>query len=136
MEQNTDARLNPSLWTACHNDIKLGCHQEFVYAQDTNNPLNGRMLKCLKALFVENRLSKKCEVEVNQIMREAAFVDYRLDPMLAEACTKEVGILCFNEPNDKKEDCLRLAFQRGQIPKESRCFDVCIISFLFRFKHV
>lgn len=125
MEQNTDARLNPSLWSACNNDVKLGCHNEFAYMEDKSKPLNGRVLKCLKGMFVANRLSKKCEVEVNQVMREAAFVDYRLDPMLADACTKEVMDLCPTEPNDKKEDCLRLAFQRGNIQKGS-CFDVCI----------
>lgn len=124
MEQNSDARLNPSLWAACHNDVKLGCHDEFAYAQETSKSLNGRVHRCLKELYVENRLSNRCEVEVEQVMREAASIDYRLDPLLADACLKEIRMLCSTESNDKKEDCLRLAFQHGKINREAKCFEV------------
>lgn len=124
MEQNSDARLNPSLWSACHNDAKLGCQYEFTQAQESADSLNGRVIKCLKGLFVANRLSKQCEVEIDQVMREAALVDYRLDPLLVDGCLTEISELCGTEPNDKKEDCLRLQFQRGHIAKGSKCFEV------------
>jgi hypothetical protein len=124
MEQNQDARLNPSLWAACQDDVKMSCREEFVYAQDLSHLLNGKVIKCLKYLFVENRLSKRCEVEVDQVMREAANVDYRLDPLLVNGCLREINSLCLSAPNDKKEDCLRLSFQRGDIQRGSKCFEV------------
>lgn len=55
-------------------------------------------------------------------MREAANVDYRLDPSLAENCLVELEVFCKNEPEDSKENCLRLAFQHMRIEKNSRCF--------------
>jgi Golgi apparatus protein 1 len=124
MTQNQDARFNPSLWAACHDDVKKNCKNEFVYVQDTSQILNGRVLKCLKSMFVNDRLSKKCVIEIDQVMREAARVDYRLDPLLVDACLKQIEELCSSESNEKKEDCLRLEFQRGNIQRESKCFGV------------
>lgn len=128
MTQNLDARFNPTLWTACQDDVKLNCKNDFIYTQDTSEILNGRVLKCLKSMFVANRLSKKCELEIDQVMREAARVDYRLDPLLADGCLHEIEELCSSEPNDKKEDCLRLEFQRGNIPRSSKCFEVTLLN--------
>ena len=55
-------------------------------------------------------------------MREAASVDYRLDPSLAENCLVELELLCQTEAEDNKENCLRLMFQQGKVNKESRCY--------------
>lgn len=55
-------------------------------------------------------------------MREAANVDYRLDPSLSENCLVELEVFCKNEPEDSKENCLRLAFQHMRIEKNTRCF--------------
>lgn len=80
------------------------------------------VLKCLKTNFVRNQLSNACSIEIGEIMREAATVDFRLDPMLAEGCMLELEALCSEEPNDSKEQCLRLKFQQMSIPKETRCY--------------
>lgn len=122
MMQNKDARLNPNLWKSCNKDISNFCPVEFT-AANLDKELNGRVLKCLKNAFTKNRLSKQCEVEVEEVMREAANVDFRLDPMLAEACLTELEQLCASEPNDKKEQCLRLKFQNKKISKESTCYE-------------
>ncbi len=55
-------------------------------------------------------------------MQEAANVDYRLDPILTEACLLQLESLCSNEANDNKENCLRLKFQHQLIDKDTRCY--------------
>jgi hypothetical protein len=57
-------------------------------------------------------------------MREAANVDVRLDPLVVENCLVEMEKHCANDPNDKKENCLRLAFQKRKIEQNSKCFEV------------
>lgn len=56
-------------------------------------------------------------------MREAANVDFRLDPLLAESCIDELELLCKKESNENKENCLRLKFQQMRIPKDTQCYD-------------
>jgi Golgi apparatus protein 1 len=128
MVQNKDIRLNPTLWKTCNREINSFCASQLAeIAGDLNNmdvDLNGRVVKCLKKNFVKNTLSGQCRVEIDQIMREAATVDYRLDPLLADACINEIEQLCSDKPNDKKEDCLRLAFHKSRISKSSLCFEV------------
>ena len=80
------------------------------------------MIGCLKKIYVKNKLAKECAIELEQVMREAANVDYRLDPLLTESCLYEIAQLCSDEPNDKKEDCLRLAFQHDKIEKKTPCY--------------
>ena len=72
--QNKDARLNPSLWKSCTRDINAYCGQEFRDLETQSDELNGKVLQCLKKSFVTNKLSKQCEVEVEEVMREAANV--------------------------------------------------------------
>jgi hypothetical protein len=127
MVQNKDVRLNPSLWRSCSKDVAKLCRNHFVDLTNVNEILNGKVIKCLKSNLVNNKLSKLCEIEVSEVMREAANVDYRLDPMLADSCLTELETLCSDEPNDKKENCLRLKFQHMKISKESSCYDVCMI---------
>ena len=110
--QNQDFRLNPALWKSCNKDVENQCVQEFKDAQDPSRSLHGRAMKCLKKLFVKNRIkSKQCSLLVEESMREAASIDYRLDPLLVDNCIVEIETLCGDEPNDKKENCLRFIFQ-------------------------
>lgn len=121
--QNKDPRLNIGLWKVCKHDTDMYCKSE--YASLANKDEFGeRVIKCLKNKFVENSLSRDCSLEIEQIMREAANVDYRLDPLLTEACLTQIHTLCENDADDKKEDCLRLAFQQRKIdPKsEAKCY--------------
>ena len=129
MVQNKDSRLNQGLWKACSKDASKLCQTEFALASDLSQELNGRVLKCLKAQFVTNKLGKKCEIEVEQVMREAANVDYRLDPSIVDNCLNEIESLCSEEPNDKKENCLRLSFQKRKIDRSSTCFEVIEVYF-------
>jgi hypothetical protein len=124
MIQNQDARLNPTLWKTCSPDINTQCKYEMLDFQNLDQEFNGRILKCLKNLFLKNSLSIQCRLEIDEIMREAANVDYRLDPLLTEACLTELQQFCSDVPNDKKEDCLRLAFHKQKIIRGSKCFDV------------
>ena len=124
MMQNNDARLNPSLWRSCFKDVTKHCQNDYSKFSEANEEFNGRILKCLKQKFVANKLSKQCEIEVEEVMREAANVDYRLDPLLADACLNELEQYCNDEANDKKENCLRLQFQKRLIPPKSKCYDV------------
>ncbi len=118
--QNKDARLNPSLWKQCRVDINNNCASEFIRVEQ-GEKLNGRIVKCLKQAFVKRKLAKNCELEIETVMREAATVDNRLDPLLTEACAKEIQQLCSNQADNEKEDCLRIAFQKGSISKLSEC---------------
>ena len=122
MTQNKDIRLNPTLWQACKKDATLFCQNDFAVEKD-GEELNGRVIKCLKAKFVKNSLSRDCGLEIEQIMREAANIDYRLDPMLTEACFNEIHEMCSEEADDKKEDCLRVQFQQKRI-KNEKCLIV------------
>lgn len=126
MMQNKDARLNPTLWKSCSKEASNKCKSAFVDIQDTNESLNGRVLRCLKVMYTKNELSQQCESEVEQVMREAANIDYRLDPLLAEGCISELEEHCFDASNDKKEDCLRLSLQKGKIARGTQCFEVNI----------
>jgi Golgi apparatus protein 1 len=120
MFQNKDARLNPSLWNMCKSDIQLSCTSELMLAE-AGEKLNGRIIKCLKEQFVKRKLTKQCGLEVDNIMREAASVDNRLDPILTDACTQEIQEFCSNQAENEKENCLRVEFQKGSIPKDSEC---------------
>ena len=124
MMQNNDARLNPSLWRTCIKDIGKLCRSEYEKFEEADEEFNGRVLKCLKEQFVKNQLSKQCEIEVEEVMREAANIDYRLDPLLADACLTELQQFCADEANDKKENCLRLKFQKRLITPDSKCYSV------------
>jgi golgi apparatus protein 1 len=125
--QNEDFRLNPVLWKSCNKDVERQCSQEFKDAQDASKSLHGRAMSCLKKLFVKDRItSKQCSLLVEETMREAALIDYRLDPLLVDNCITEIESLCADEPNDKKENCLRLKFQNRLIPRDSSCFEVSL----------
>ena len=123
MTQNVDVRLNPTLWQACRFDTEKSCKVEFS-SLDNGEELNGRVIKCLKNAFVKSELTRDCSLEIEQIMREAANIDYRLDPILTEACFNEVQQFCSDVAEDKKEDCLRLNFQQKKISPDARCYSV------------
>ena len=123
MTQNKDIRLNPTLWNACKLDAGKYCQVE-VNGVENGEELNGLVIKCLKSQFVNNKLTRDCGLEIEQIMREAANIDYRLDPILTEACFKEIHGMCSEDADDKKEDCLRLKFQQKKIDPNEKCFGV------------
>lgn len=126
ISQSEDFRLNPILWKSCHTDVQSKCDAEFKLSKDPTRSLHGKAMKCLKLLFVKDRLSsKQCALLVEESMRESALIDYRLDPLLVESCIKELESLCADDSNDKKENCLRLKFQQKIIDKYSnaRCFE-------------
>lgn len=121
MSQNSDIRLNPTLWKACKRDVVNNCNHVFNKLDD--DALKGRVIKCLKRQFTQDKLSQVCGLKIEEIMREAANIDYRLDPLLVEGCLNEIELHCSGASNDKKEDCLRLAFQRGNIHRNTDCFE-------------
>ncbi|CAF0970601.1 unnamed protein product [Brachionus calyciflorus] len=121
--QNSDITLNPTLWKACSADVNQNCFNEYSNLKLSGDNLKGRVISCLKKVFVKDGLSQVCSMEIEQIMREAANIDYRLDPLLAKECLNEIEIHCSSAPNDKKEDCLRLSFQKGKIERGNGCFD-------------
>ena len=123
MTQNSDIRLNPTLWKACKKDVSNNCNHVFVNNRYDSESLKGRVIKCLKRQFTKDTLSQVCTSQVEEIMREAATIDYRLDPLLVEGCLDEIELYCSKASNDKKEDCLRLAFQNGNIRRGTSCFE-------------
>jgi Golgi apparatus protein 1 len=128
MVQNKDFRLNPTLWKACFSDVQKQCAHEVANINNLDVNLNGQVLKCLKKSFVRNKLSKQCQVEIDQVIREAANVDYRLDPMVAENCMPELENFCSEKESHEKENCLRLAFHKQKIKEDSKCYDVISFS--------
>jgi hypothetical protein len=123
MTQNKDIRLNPTLWNACKLDATKYCQVE-INGLENGEELNGLVIKCLKNQFVNNKLTRDCGLEIEQIMREAANIDYRLDPILTEACLNEIHEMCSEDADDKKEDCLRIKFQQRKISINSKCHGV------------
>lgn len=123
MTQNSDIRLNPALWKGCKKDVVNSCNYVFTSSKINEDALKGRVIKCLKRQFIKDNLSQVCSLQIEEIMREAANIDYRLDPLLVEGCLTEIESFCSGSSNDKKEDCLRLAFQRGSIQRGTTCFE-------------
>jgi golgi apparatus protein 1 len=91
VEQSEDYRFNPALQQSCQQDIRKFCIN-VVAKEPANEELEGKVVKCLKVKFREQRLSATCERQLSDIMREAA-LNYKLNPVLAAACHAEVNYL-------------------------------------------
>ena len=62
-------------------------------------------------------------------MKEAANIDYRLDPIVTEACLHERNVWLIQKDADdtkkkqkKTGDCLRLKFKQRKINTNSKCY--------------
>ena len=86
-QQNIDYRLNPRLRKSCTPDINKFCTGVLKHRGD--HGYEGKVIECLKEQFQVHRLRKSCEDEISRIVQEAQ-LDYRQDPILAEACKDEV----------------------------------------------
>ncbi|CAE1332042.1 GLG1 [Acanthosepion pharaonis] len=133
--QNNDFRLNPQLKKSCQMDIPKFC-SEIVHNSKQDEELEGKVINCLKKQFVRRMLSKNCEYEIEEIIKEAA-LDYQQDPILAKACHQEIKQFCLeetldsskreNEPYEVEDDgkghvseCLKKKLQKGLI-KNKQC---------------
>lgn len=89
-QQNADYRLNLRLRKACSSEVKKFCH-DIVYNGLGKDPTyEGKVIACLKEQFLARRLRVSCEDVISKIIRESQ-LDYRQDPILAEACKDEVS---------------------------------------------
>uniref|UniRef100_A0A2P2I582 Golgi apparatus protein 1-like n=1 Tax=Hirondellea gigas TaxID=1518452 RepID=A0A2P2I582_9CRUS len=121
IEQNSDARLNPELLTACHTDIIHHCAEIFAKTKTSKTELNGKITDCLQGAMIRNKLTADCSLNVVQLSREAA-INYKMDPQLTETCTDEISLLCQNEVAEENsggqsavEECLKLALEQSRL---------------------
>jgi golgi apparatus protein 1 len=91
VEQSEDYRFNPALQQSCKPDIRKFC-SHVITQEPADQELEGKVVKCLKAQHREQRLSSPCERQMTDIMRESA-LNYKLNPVLANACHSEVSTL-------------------------------------------
>ncbi|XP_049951626.1 Golgi apparatus protein 1 [Schistocerca serialis cubense] len=116
IEQSSDYRFNPLLQKSCRMDISKFC-ADIVASEKEEKELNGKVVKCLKVKFREQKLSQDCESEMTNILREAA-LNYRLNPLLATMCRKEIEDMCPPDENadgGAVEECLKNAFNKHRI---------------------
>lgn len=129
IEQNMDYRFNPALQGACASNIAEFC-TNIVASAKQDEELNGKVVNCLKAKFREGQLTKKCEIQVTEVLHEQA-LNYKLNPLLQTVCKNEIKILC--KPNDEieehgeVEECLKMAFIQNHIISQECKFEVAIL---------
>ncbi|XP_049872033.1 Golgi apparatus protein 1 isoform X2 [Pectinophora gossypiella] len=119
IEQNADYRFNNNLQSACKTDIKKFC-TEVIANEPQDIELQGKVLYCLKDKFRESKLTKSCENELANVLKEQA-LNYRLDPLLGKLCKAEIQTICA-VPNDsitnsdgQVEECLKNALLNHKI---------------------
>ncbi|GFG30167.1 hypothetical protein Cfor_10154 [Coptotermes formosanus] len=118
IEQSHDYRFNPLLMKGCHIDISKFC-SGVVAKEPQDNELDGKVVKCLKTKFREQKLRPECEQQVVTILRDAA-LNYQLNPLLATMCKKEIQDMCLLEDeaedgSGQVEECLKMAFSNHRI---------------------
>lgn len=97
----------------CHDMIQLFCQKY---------PTNG-ILECLKIHREESKFDQKCHrVVVNRMIEQN--IDYRFNPALQEACSKNIADYCTDivvrlkqneELNGKVVNCLKVKFREGKL---------------------
>uniref|UniRef100_A0A1B6KZZ0 Golgi apparatus protein 1 n=1 Tax=Graphocephala atropunctata TaxID=36148 RepID=A0A1B6KZZ0_9HEMI len=115
IEQTSDYRFNPLLAIGCRMDIDKFCNH-IVDHQPRDQELQGKVIKCLKVKFREGKLRSECEVQMANVLREAA-LDYKLNPLLRSLCEDEINRLCQDRDDGKggTEECLKVALLKGHI---------------------
>lgn len=124
-QQNIDYRLNPRLRKACSVEVKKFC---FAVVDSplhkVNHDYEGRVIACLKDKFQAHRLRQSCEDEISRIIKDTQ-LDYRQDPILAEACADEIARLCSEsdvleaDGRGQVEECLKVHFQKRDIKNDA-----------------
>lgn len=85
VENADDIRLDVRLFTACRGDQQRFCPDV--------EPGSNRVKECLEEHLEKPKFSSECKREFTKMM-EARATDSRLDPVLREACAKDVDTLC------------------------------------------
>ena len=92
-ESQKDIRQDPVLYQACRDDIDALCN-EFVAAEGED--AHGKIEECLKIRLNDIR-SGKCKREVASLLQEAK-VDIEVDPILHQACARDLRHYCPDVP--------------------------------------
>lgn len=109
----TDSSTDYMLVTTCHEMINQYCH-------DTDK---AKLLDCLKVHKDEQMFDKSCHLIVINRMIEQN-MDYRFNPRLQEACSKNIADYCTKvvatekqneELNGKVINCLKAKFREGKL---------------------
>lgn len=121
IEQNTDYRFNTALQAACSYDINKHC-KEVLLHEPTDKELEGKVIRCLKIKFREDKLLVKCQNQMIIILKEAA-LNYNLNPLLATMCAHEIETICRADENDPGavEECLKLEFNNNNKDMKEGC---------------
>ncbi|XP_067651519.1 Golgi apparatus protein 1-like isoform X2 [Haliotis asinina] len=130
--QSKDYRLNPSLRKACHQDIGKFC-AGVVDQHKQDVELEGLVISCLKKQYAAKRLSRECDMEITEIVQQAAG-DIREAPVLEKACMSEIKVHCKDKlmesdsrDNDEikeagkgqVEECLKEKFRQRKLTNKN-----------------
>lgn len=116
IEQNTNHLLNPALQKNCLIDITKFCKKELIKTDD-KKIVGDSVIRCLKGHFKHTQLTKACEKEMQEILRERA-LDISLNPTVRAACKVELETICKfdTDENGRVEECLKFSFVNKNIP--------------------
>uniref|UniRef100_A0A5S6QG49 Golgi apparatus protein 1 n=1 Tax=Trichuris muris TaxID=70415 RepID=A0A5S6QG49_TRIMR len=96
-EQAADVRLQPVLFTACSNEIRQLCQNEYAAVRKhPDDDARGKVLSCLRRWITqknEGAISDQCRREVKQVIF-ATEVDPTLDIPFHTSCKVEIDRLC------------------------------------------
>eukprot|EP00271_Cylindrocystis_brebissonii_P000507 TRINITY_DN1061_c0_g3_i1.p1 TRINITY_DN1061_c0_g3~~TRINITY_DN1061_c0_g3_i1.p1 ORF type:complete len:958 (-),score=202.65 TRINITY_DN1061_c0_g3_i1:1362-4235(-) len=103
VEMYKDITMDTRMQTACAEDVKKFCDDDFLY------PEPGNILACLREVNqVDTTVTEACKAEIFRAEKDAA-EDFLLDPQLNELCSAEAGKFCSGvQPGEGRiQDCLR-----------------------------
>ncbi|XP_052816118.1 Golgi apparatus protein 1-like [Mya arenaria] len=136
MESTKDYRINPSLAKSCKMDIRKFC-SDVIKENSNDKEMEGKVINCLRRKYTTGELTKACVAEIRPLIKEV-HQDINMDPVLLEACQKQIQSFCSDalgdhdkntevlrfQPKDeesKVKTCLEEKLTEGKIDKQSDC---------------
>lgn len=113
-EKVTNYLLNPSLQENCGTEIQKYCVVNIQSFEGKD--MNDKVIKCLKFNFKHAKLTGKCQIEVESILRDQA-LNINLNPLIKAVCHNELDTICKLDEEDTGtvEECLKNALLKKKI---------------------
>uniref|UniRef100_A0A0N5BCS7 Golgi apparatus protein 1 n=1 Tax=Strongyloides papillosus TaxID=174720 RepID=A0A0N5BCS7_STREA len=119
LESEFDIELDPPLYKACKHVISRHCAGDIL----EKNGKFDTVLECLKADFYSGVIKdQKCSAEIARRTQES-IVDINLDPVLHEACDRDINRYCKDTPpgDSRIITCLLDALETPRIKISNDC---------------
>ncbi|ESO02162.1 hypothetical protein HELRODRAFT_188601 [Helobdella robusta] len=96
----SDIRLNPTLKSACKEDIPKYCEKQLEKLSSTDTSADGIVVACLKGVYAHSTngrlMTQSCQNLIHEAIRDAA-VDYLQDVALVASCRDLIRDHCSKE---------------------------------------